>query len=139
MNKLLILLFLSSGAFAQTFTDVTTASVPIFGAVSKTFGVNMPDVNVDGCFDAFVVSHTDDSASALYVQDKSEGVCVGSFRFIPPTAANYSQPLPASLSISGRVHFNNITNNALGLPSIWGQHTGGLIASKYAIDGSNKK
>lgn len=128
MNKFLLLLLLSASVYAADapkFENVTPQTFDKAVPVSFHFWVGLPDVNGDGCFDAFNGAHSDQLPSAMYIND-----CKGNFTYYPQNG-NYTQPVPKDPRISSRWVWGNWYGNPEGIPSFYGLDVDVSKSAKY--------
>lgn len=125
--KWLPLLILPCLVQAQSFTLVTATIVDKAEPPLRPFWAGLPDVNGDGCLDAFIGNHMDSSPSALFMQARSNGRCRGTFTQV----TSPTQPTPTAPRITSRYQFVNLNNNASGLPCITGTDIDGGSAALY--------
>jgi len=119
-------------ANAQSFTDITTGVISSNLYMTKTFGSYVVDWNADGCLEPFTLSHGDGSESALYIQDvDAEGLCAGTFAYVPRTLSNHSLALPANRVCPMRATFGNFWGYPNGMWGYYCSDPGGSIASRY--------
>lgn len=85
------------------------------------------DVNNDGCFDLYNGNHMDTKNSAMYIND-----CSGKFAYY--FTQTFSQGVPQYPRVTSENWFANLTNNALGLPSMTGADADRIVTALYEID-----
>lgn len=116
------------------FQNVTTAVFDVAPWVDFHFWAGLPDVNGDGCFDAFVAGHLDGN-SRMFIQTVVDGKCSGKMEYFPKEDATYAQP--GSPRITSRNMFGNWPNRPDGLWSMLGQDADLGDAAFYQVTGLN--
>ena len=102
----------SSESSILSFTDVTLSTFPDLlpdqSPVPASFEADLGHINNDGCLDAHITSHTSDSADGVYLQKNINGVCQGTFEYLPN---DYSASGPSGRRITSWLMIFDLDND----------------------------